>query len=696
MLSFVKISGNYLINESGPFIPTGVNWIPAKSAMQWPFEWNPELVKNDFSTMHDLHMNFVRFDMVWQWVEPRPGQYNHKAFEQLDYLISLAHEFGIYLNPALFAGGEVGDAWWDIPWRQGRNPHTDSDMLFLQARHVEAFAKKYKDEPAILAWDLTDEPPFWVVMKNGQTSDAAAAVWTQLLSDSIRKYDTNHMVMVGVSNMELARGPFRATNISPWVDFLSVHPYPLYNQIYYPEPVLSMRSSYSAGFETCLARSAGKPVMMQEFGTSSAQCSLEVQEKYYNVFMHAALAAGNIGLIAWTFTDADPEIQFCRAPYKRNPHETQFGVTDHTGKPRPNGIELSRMGSLLATLDLHGLKPEIPQASIVLPHEWSKGLDFSEYGFPADTQYQYVPRDDQLHHTTDIPAQEQLVQSLLSSYILCRQAGFSVSFLEENDVWSGSKLLLAPYPLTGSSGVYFSYHLYTTFWKKARKFIQDGGILYASMNSNSAIPREDCIEVCGVSMIDRARWQDPLRLTFKKSFGKFSSGDSVSLETFTGVDGTAVLLKNEGAEVIAVDENDSPVITSNQYGKGRCIVSAYPLELLMGKWYGSFENPRGLYKFYNALSEIAGIVPSVTVENENVEVGILAGDSRDILIFVNHSSTAIKTKATFHTPINKLVKHGASANDVIVPISNTFNLSLDSFSGAIYEAFTDRIVSSNT
>jgi len=687
MLSFVKLSGNYLCNESGRFIPTGVNWVPSKSAMQWPFEWNPDRIKKDFSIMSDMNMNFVRFDMVWQWVEPRPGQYNPKAFEQLDYLISLAHEFGIYLNPALFAGGEVGDAWWDIPWRQGRHPHTDSDLLFLQARHVEEFAKRYCNEPSILAWDLTDEPPFWVVMKNGQTSDAAAAVWTQLLSDSIRKYDTNHMVMVGVSNMELARGPFRASNISPWVDFLSVHPYPLYNQVYYPEPVLSTRSSYSAGFETRLANSVGKPVMMQEFGSSSAQCDLKLQARYYDVFMHSALAAGNIGLIAWTFTDADPDLQYTRAPYIRNPHETQFGITDHQGNARPNGLELSNMGKILSSLNLNGLELEVPQAAIILPHEWSKGLDFSKYGFPPDTMYQYVPRDDQLHHTTDIPAQEQLVQSLLSTYILSRQSGITASFLEENDTWPDIKLLIAPYPMTGSSGVYFSYHVYTTFWNKARDFIHAGGTLYASMNSNSAIPRELCSEICGVSMIDRARWRDPIQLTFLKNFGSISAGDTISFATFQGVDGTGVLLKSEGAEVIAVDDDGFPAITRHKLGKGQCIVSAYPLELLMGKKYWAFEETTRLSEFYKTLADCARIVPYAIVQEPKIEIGILKGTEKDLLIVVNHSTSAVNSNIKLNKSIGRLIRHGVQNSKEIILESNTFNISMEPFSGTIYEAF---------
>ncbi len=684
MLTPVKLVGNYFVNANGPFIPIGVNWVPARAAMQWPFEWDEAAIEADFARMKQMRINLVRFDLVWQWVEPRPGQYNPKAFEQFDFLIALAHQYGIYLNPALFAGGEVGDAWWEVPWRQGRHPHADADMLFWQARHVEQFARRYRGESAILAWDLTDEPPYWVVMKPGQTTDAMAAVWTQLLTDSIRKFDPEHLVMVGASNMELGRGPFRADVIRPWVDFFSVHPYPLYNQSYYPEPILSTRSSYAAAFETALVRSAGKPVLMQEFGSTSAQCSLEVQARYYEVFMHSALAAGNMGLVAWTFTDADPAVQYRRAPYKRNPHETQFGVTSADGAPRPQGETLARMGAILADLDLTGLAPEPPQAGILVPHEWAVGVDYREYGFPPDTLYQYVPRDDIFHHQTDPAAQEQLTQAWLSAFILSRQAGIPVSFPRENDAWQTLPLILAPYPLTGSSGVYFSYHLYTTFWEQAREYLNAGGTLYVSLNANTAIPCELCREICGFTLSDRARWREQIEITFTADFGACPAGTKMTLPAFPGVDGTGVLIENESAQILAVDQNGQPAILRRDHGRGKIIISTYPLELLLGRHYAAFETSRPEAAFYRALKQAAGIAPLCETSRPEVECGILQGQGRALAILVNHAAETQTGQALFHAEIKNLVLLTAEGKTPALHAVQTWDFTLPPFSGAIY------------
>jgi endo-1,4-beta-mannosidase len=687
MLTLVKLGGNYFQNEQGCFVPVGVNWIPARSAMQWALEWDPGAIEEDFHRMNRMNINLVRFDFLWQWVEPRPGQYNDKAFEQFDYLIRLAHKYDLYLNPALFAGGEVGDAWWDVPWRMGRHPHADSDMLYFQARHVEEFARRYAEEPAILAWDLTDEPPFWVVMKPGKTTDAMAAVWTQLLCDSIRRYDRNHLVMVGSSNMEVSRGPFRADVIEPWVDFFSVHPYPLYNQAFYPEPILSTRSSWSPAFETALSLGVGKPVLMQEFGSTSAQCTPEVQAKYYRLFMYSALGAGNMGLVAWTYTDADPQIQYKRAPYKRNPHETQFGTTEAGGTPRLQGEELAEMGALLKNLDFTTLKPAEIQAGILLPHEWANGLDFREYGFPSDTLYQYVPRDDLHHHATDALAQEQLIQGILPTFILARQADIPVGFPRENGGWQTLKLILVPYPLTGSSGVYFSYHLYTTFWQEAENYIREGGTLYASLNANSAIPLELSRRVCGVELMDRTVWEEEVVISFIEEFGTFKPGETMRYRPSPGVDGTGVRINCVKAKVLAVDQNGNPAITLHTLDQGNCIVSTYPLELFLGKEYGAFEKERPETRLYRSLADIAGLNLPVKTDNPWIELGFLEGETWDLLVCTNHSGQDQEACLRVNRPFVKVEELAASGVKAVLEATNGLKIGLKPYSGVIYRFF---------
>jgi hypothetical protein len=111
-LPAVHLDGSYFTADGKRFLPVGAHWVPAKAAMQWPVQWDPKDIEADFAKMHELGYSVMRFDVMWAWFEPRPGDYNPVAFQQLDYLVSLAHKYRIYLHPSLFIGGEVGEAFW--------------------------------------------------------------------------------------------------------------------------------------------------------------------------------------------------------------------------------------------------------------------------------------------------------------------------------------------------------------------------------------------------------------------------------------------------------------------------------------------------------------------------------------------------------------------------------------------------------
>src|SRR2546429_692370 len=103
----VHLEGTYCSRDGRRFIPVGAHWVPAKAAMQWPVEWDPKDIEADFAKMHELGYSIVRLDMMWAWFEPRPGDYNPTAFQQLDYMVSLAHKYQIYLHQSLFIAGVI-------------------------------------------------------------------------------------------------------------------------------------------------------------------------------------------------------------------------------------------------------------------------------------------------------------------------------------------------------------------------------------------------------------------------------------------------------------------------------------------------------------------------------------------------------------------------------------------------------------
>jgi len=653
-LPAVHLDGTYFTRDGKRFVPVGAHWVPARAGMQWPTRWDPADIEADFAKMHELGFSLVRFDLLWAWFEPRPGDYNPTAFQQLDYLVSLAHKYRIYLHPSLFIGGEVGEAYWDVPWRHGRNPHTDPDMLRLETNHAIELGRRYADETAIIAWDLTDEPPFWIVAD--RTGDAAAINWTRLVAGGIRRHDTLHPIVVGTSGQETGHGPFRADTIVEDVDFLAVHPFTLYRPELFPDPLLSQRGTYGAAFDLALASGAGKPAMIHEMGASSAQYAPERIALYDRANLYSGLGAGTIGVDLWCYTDASPE-QRKNAPYLRTPQETQWGMTTWDRQDRPLALEFRRFSQVVARLDLTGLQPAPAEAAIVVPQEWARPHgDFSRLGLSGPEVIPYVSTVD----GDAMPGGAQgggssentwLMGSSLTSFILARRAGLKADFPREHGEWDRRPLVLLPSPLT-STGTPFLTHVHSDFYARARAYVEAGGALYASVAADAAIP--DMEGLFGASLADAAPVAE-LALKMVAPLGGLAPGRTFRFSVpGTGSRYWGALLDVRGGTVVAVDQDGRPALVTRTLGRGRTLLSAYPLESYLAATPTAFERPEDTHLLYQAFRDWAGVSSLVRTDQPAVEATTLQGTSRGYFVLVNHSALRQTVTVTTTLPFREL------------------------------------------
>ena len=682
-LSAVRLKGTYFTNEQGRFIPVGAHWVPAQAALDWTQAWDEVSIEADFAKMQDLGFNTVRLDLFWAWFEPRPGDYNPEAFAQLDFLVKLAHKYQIYLHPALFIGGEVGEAYWDVPWRHGRHPHADPEMLSLQTDHAAELARHYKDEPAILAWDLTDEPPFWIV--SSETTDAMAINWTRLIAGAIRQEDPETPLVVGISMDDLAHGPFRPDLITKEVDFFSAHPYSIYEPGLFPDPMLSNRGTYCGAFQTLLGYGAGHPVMIHELGASSAQFTPERIAAFDRTTMYSSLAAGANGFLLWCFTDAAPET-YKRAPYLRAPHETQFGLTTWDRQDRPQGVELRKFSQILSHMVLAGLEPEPASAGIIVPYEWSKAHgDFSRLGLKGNSVIPYVSTQDG-GAVVESGKREQgelnrwLVGAWLSALILSRQAGHKVTFPREYSSWQDIPMLILPAPLTSTSDNLV--HVHTMFWEAIKRYIHAGGSLYASVCADVAIPEMD--ELFGARLADHTPANEVV-LKVVSSIGDLTPGESFKFQANGDLKHWAATLEIKGGEVIAVDQDGKPALIAHQFGKGKTLLCAYPIESYLAVKPAAFEGQENTYRIYQSFRKWVGAEALFSTDQPAVEVGALAGSSRGYAIFANHGMQACDVNVTCTQSLKEIRQVTPSGMHELNLIRNGWRMNLDGFSGAIVE-----------
>jgi len=684
LLPAVHLDGQYFVRDGKRFIPVGANWVPAKAAMQWPTQWDPKAIEADFAYMHELGFNTIRLDFVWAWIEPRPGDYNPEAFRAIDFLITLAHRYQIYLHPSLLIGGEVGEAYWDVPYRQGRHPHSDPDLLRIETDHVGELARRYGKETAILAWDLTDEPPFWIVPES--TTDAMAINWTRLLTWSIRRFDTLHPIVVGTSMEDVGRGPFRPDNLREEADFFSVHPYSIYAPKLFPDPMLSERGTYGSAFEIALSGGAGHPAMVQEIGASSAQYDPDQIAKFLRASLYSGLGTGANGFLLWCYTDAAPE-QFHKVPYLRAPHETQFGLTTWDGKDRPSAKMFKEFEDVLARLDLTGLDPSPADAGIIVPYEWSKPHgDFSHFGLTGPEVVPYTSTNE----GANVAGQSQpsfneenlwITGSWLSSFVLARRAGIKADFPREYDDWTKLPMLLMPSPLTSTES--FLVHVHSDFWEKAKQYVSRGGALYASVAADAAIPGMESL--FGARMVD-ANPKDEVTLKVVAPFGDLKVGDTFHYAVPSATPRSwGTILEVKGGMVIAVDQDNKPALVANTLGSGKALLSAYPLENYLANLPAAFDKPENTQRIYESFRDWAGLKPQFRSDQASVEVCGLTGGSHGYIVVTNHGPSPQNVTITAASPLHSVTRITSQGATSVQITSATFKIDMAPYEGAVLE-----------
>ena len=108
----------------------------------------------------------------------------------------------------------------------------------------------YRDDPAIFAWDLANEP-------NIAPLDLMRS-WTAEMAGAVKSIDAKHLVTSGAANQRLSDSDFDV----PGLDFLTWHGYPKYMGV-----AADQFDRVISGY--CAAGQAhGKPVLLEEFGNA--------------------------------------------------------------------------------------------------------------------------------------------------------------------------------------------------------------------------------------------------------------------------------------------------------------------------------------------------------------------------------------------------------------------------------------------
>ena len=200
-------------------------------------------------------------------------RYNEEAFRELDRVIALCHEYDVRLIIPVIAsqsfGGirgvdefaalsgktEPGAFWTD------ETVKSDFRALleYLVNRRNTVDGLRYKDDPAILAWQLGNEFLSYAPDRklDPGTWTPRITAWSLEMAAYLKRIDPNHLVME-------AGGDRKALLASPDIDIMSTHLYEYWNRLFGGPTDLSQAAR--ADWAACRGK---KPLIVDEFGLAT-------------------------------------------------------------------------------------------------------------------------------------------------------------------------------------------------------------------------------------------------------------------------------------------------------------------------------------------------------------------------------------------------------------------------------------------
>jgi mannan endo-1,4-beta-mannosidase len=238
-------------------------------------------------------------------MQPSLGEFNDAGFVRLDYTIQKAEELGLKLIlPLVNNWDDFGGMNQYVKWT-GAGSHdafyTNEDCKKAYKNYIKYVinrtnsytGQKYKDSPAIFAWELANEPR----CQTDATGDTLVK-WADEMSAYIKSLDSDHLVSVGDEGFLNRAGAtdwfYNGGEGVDWdrltalenIDFGTVHLYPGHwgKTVDWGDQWIKDHTD------------SGKPVVLEEFG------SYGDKETAYQSWCDTALSSGYAGTMFWILT----------------------------------------------------------------------------------------------------------------------------------------------------------------------------------------------------------------------------------------------------------------------------------------------------------------------------------------------------------------------------------------------------------
>lgn len=266
-------------------------------------------------------------------IQPRVGVFSEDGFARLDLIVATAARYGVRLiMPLSNWWDELGGAQWYVDSVLGRaSPPRDKELFFYDDRVKEAYADyvyavltrtnritrlKYRDDPAIMAWELMNEPQTrdnYDGRVRGVPAGRTLALWVREVAAFIKALDARHLILTGEEGWRCHGAPAVGGADFGWINNGTKGSCA---EAHWSLPEISAATlhvyAYNWGFpasawhwllpnfvadRALLAASVGKPIILEEYGSPHGY--VPDRDALLAAYTAAAAAFDYVGALLW-------------------------------------------------------------------------------------------------------------------------------------------------------------------------------------------------------------------------------------------------------------------------------------------------------------------------------------------------------------------------------------------------------------
>lgn len=370
--------------QKGTFF-VGCNYWASHAGMRMWSMWDEAVVEDDLHRLAEARITTLRIFPLWSDFQPLRMHYggngvpreirlgeqplphteagqagvDEEMLRRFARFCDLAEKHGLKLIVGLLTGWMSGRLF--VPeMLQGRNILTDPLALKWEIKFVRLMVRRFREHPAIVAWDLGNECNCMGEIKSSEE----AYVWASTISTTIRCEDAEHPIVSGMHGLNPG-GAWRMQDQAEFLDVLCTHPYPLFTPHCDTDPLIQMKSPLHATAESLFyADIGGKPCFAEETGVLGPMViSDEYAADYIRAVMLNLLAHDCHGMLWWCGFE---QTALALTPYDWNGVERELGLfyLDKTKKPVLQ--EITRFSEFVEKLPFDVLPGRIVDAVCIL------------------------------------------------------------------------------------------------------------------------------------------------------------------------------------------------------------------------------------------------------------------------------------------------------------------------------------------